>query len=83
VDSERFTRSGENKKYSLAAEESIFLNVQHRTSNDELARAAQALAPRVARPFYKKFSMPYSKFDVGRWMFDVPILFVLTATSLI
>jgi len=46
-----------------------FLNVQHRTSNDEIARAAQALSPRVAPPFIKTGRIPYSKFDVGRSMF--------------
>ena len=41
------------------------------------------LQPKCLQPIYlssyKKFSMPYSKFDVGRWMFDVHSLFVLTS----
>ena len=43
-------------------------NVQHRTSNNDVARTAQALAPCVA-PHVCFFIFSHSKFDVGRSMF--------------
>jgi hypothetical protein len=50
-------------------------NVQHRTSNNDVARTAQALAPRVA-PHVCFFIFSHSKFDVGRSMFDVRLFSV-------
>ena len=40
-------------------------------TNDGIARAAQALAPRVAKSFLKQTEYIHSTFDVGRSMFDV------------
>jgi hypothetical protein len=37
----------------------------------EIARAAQALAPRVAQSILKQAEFIHSMFDVGRSMFDV------------
>jgi hypothetical protein len=38
-------------------------------SKDGIARAAQALAPRVAKSFLKQTEYIHSTFDVGRSMF--------------
>jgi len=40
-------------------------------SKDGIARAAQALAPRVAKSFLKQTEYIHSTFDAGRSMFDV------------
>ncbi len=40
-------------------------------SKDGIARAAQALAPRVAKSFLKQTEYIHSMFDVGRSMFEV------------
>jgi hypothetical protein len=46
-------------------------NDEGRMTKDGLARAAQALAPRVAKSFLKQTEYIHSTFDVGRSMFDV------------
>jgi hypothetical protein len=44
---------------------------EYRMTKDGIARAAQALAPRVAQSFFKQTEYIHSTFDVGRSMFDV------------
>jgi hypothetical protein len=46
-------------------------NIQRPTSNNEIARAAQALAPRVALPVYKlaEYLIQNSMLDVRCWTF--------------
>ena len=46
-------------------------NNEYRISKDGIARAAQALAPRVAKSFFNQIGYIHSTFDVGRSMFDV------------
>jgi len=72
MDQERFYRSGE-KKIPVSGRLKHFLNVQHRTSNNELASLVH---------FIKNSSMPYLKFDVGRWMFDVHTTFRFNSSVL-
>jgi hypothetical protein len=85
VDLERFYRSVEKKMLVSGRLKHLFerptSNIEHRMMNS-LAQRRRLRRVSLGH-FIKKFSMPYSKFDVGRWMFDVPILFVLTVASLI
>ena len=61
-------------KFQMQQFEHRTLNVQHRTSNKDIARAAQALAPRVAPLDYKIETLKvysHSMFDVGRSFISV------------
>jgi hypothetical protein len=83
VDPERFYRYGE-KKILVGGRLKHFFerptsNIEHRMMNS-LAQRRRLRRVSLGH-FIKKFSMPYSKFDVGRWMFDVPILFILTTAK--
>jgi hypothetical protein len=44
------------------------LNTEYRMSKDGFARAAQALAPRVAKPFLDQIEYIHSMFDVYQFL---------------
>ena len=52
-------------------------NIERRTSNNDVARAAQALAPRAAPPVYK-----LAEYLIHHSMFDVHFLIKISAPFL-
>ena len=61
----------DRSKFRMQKFEHRTSNAQHRTSNMDIARAAQALVPRVALPVYKliEYLIENSTLDVRCWTF--------------
>jgi len=66
--------NGKTKRLNIERLSTKIEQTEHRTSYDEIARAAQALAPRVASPVIKKpeYLIQNSMLDVGCSMFIAP-----------